>query len=118
MPMDHIFHIVERGTWALAESAGEYRPESLQSEGFVHFSYANQVGATANRFYADAVNLCVVEFDPAKLTAPVVVEDSHGTGEQFPHVYAAIPAAAAVAIHDLPRGADGQYTFAAPEPAA
>lgn len=116
--MDHLFHIVERGTWALAESAGEYRPESLQSEGFVHFSYADQVAATANRFYLDAVNLCVVEFDPDKLGAAVVVEDSDGTGEEFPHVYAAIPASAAVAIHDLPKGADGQYTFAAPPPAA
>lgn len=112
--MDHLFHIVERGTWALAESAGEYRPESLQSDGFVHFSFAGQVANTANRFYADAVNLCVVEFDPELLGAPVVLEDSHGTGEQFPHLYAPVPAAAAVAIHDLPRGTDGQYSFAAP----
>lgn len=109
--MRPLFHIVERGTWALAESAGEYRPESLQSEGFVHFSYADQVAATANRFYADAVNLCVVEFDPERIGAPVVVEDSHGTGEEFPHVYAPIPASAAVAIHDLPKGEDGQYSF-------
>ena len=111
--MDHVFHIVERGTWALAESAGEYRPESLQAEGFVHFSRANQVAATANRYYLDAVNLCVVEFDPDKLGAPVVLEAGAGTGEEFPHVYAPIPASAAVAIHDLPKGDDGRYTFAA-----
>ena len=109
--VDHLFHIVERGTWALAESAGEYRPESLQAEGFVHFSFAGQVAATANRYYLDAVNLCVVEFDPDKLGAPVVVEDSNGTGEEFPHLYAPVPASAAVAIHDLPKGTDGRYLF-------
>ena len=99
--VDHLFHIVERGTWALAESAGEYRPESLQAEGFVHFSFAGQVAATANRYYLDA----------DKLGAPVVVEDSNGTGEEFPHLYAPVPASAAVAIHDLPKGTDGRYLF-------
>jgi uncharacterized protein (DUF952 family) len=113
--MENLFHIVERGTWALAESAGVYRPESLQSEGFVHFSFAGQVATVANERYADAVNLCVVEFDPEQLGAPVVVEDSYGTGAEFPHVYAAIPASAAVGTHDLLRGDDGRYRF---DPAA
>jgi len=112
--VEHIFHLVERGTWALALSAGEYRPESLQSEGFVHFSFVDQVEPTANLLFADAVNPVVVEFDP-QLLPPVVVEDSADRGEQFPHVYAAIPVSAAVAVHDLPRGADGRYHFAAPD---
>ena len=109
--MDHLFHIVERGTWALAESAGTYRPESLQSEGFVHFSFGGQVEATANERFADAVNLCVVEFDPDRLDSPVVLEDSYGTGHEFPHVYAPIPVTAAVAVHDLDKGPDGRYHF-------
>jgi uncharacterized protein (DUF952 family) len=119
--MDRLFHIVERGIWALAESAGEYRPESLQSEGFVHFSFAGQVNDTAQRHYADAVNLCVVEIDPGRLAVPVVIEDSHGAGAAFPHVYAAIPTDAAVAVHDLPRDADGAFAFnpdAAVDPAS
>jgi uncharacterized protein (DUF952 family) len=109
--MDRLFHIVERGTWALAESAGEYRPESLQSEGFVHFSFADQVNDTAQRHYADAVNLCVVEIDPDRLGLPVVVEDSYEVGASFPHVYGPIPTTAAIAIHDLPRDSDGTFAF-------
>jgi uncharacterized protein (DUF952 family) len=109
--MDRMFHIVERGTWALAESAGEYRPESLQSEGFVHFSFADQVNDTAQRHYADAVNLCVVEIDPDRLGLPVVVEDSYEVGASFPHVYGPIPTTAAIAIRDLPRGPDGIFAF-------
>ena len=111
--MDNLFHIVDRGTWALAESAGEYRPESLQSEGFVHFSFADQVNDTALRHYADAVNLCVVEFDPERIGLPVVVEAAPDGGE-FPHVYGPIPPSAAVAVHDLPRRDDGTFGFERP----
>jgi uncharacterized protein (DUF952 family) len=116
--MEHLFHIVERGTWALAESAGSYRPESLQSEGFVHLSFARQVEGVANERYLDAVNLCVVEIDPSRLDAPVVVEDSYGSGTEFPHVYGPIPPSAAVAIHDLPKDDEGRYRFEPPISAA
>jgi uncharacterized protein (DUF952 family) len=109
--MQPVFHIVERGAWALAESAGEYRPESLLTEGFVHFSFADQVADTANLLFADAVNLCVVEFDPERLGLPVIVEDSYGSGTGFPHVYGPIPPAAAVAVYDIDKDADGRYRF-------
>jgi uncharacterized protein (DUF952 family) len=109
--MKRLFHIVDRSVWADAVAAGMHAPHSLAAEGFVHFSFANQVAATANRFYAGADNLCVVEVDPALLTEPVVLEDSYGSGMAFPHVYAAIPTGAAVAVHDLPRAASGAFTF-------
>ena len=105
-----LFHLVDPLAWAAAQAAGEYRPESLRTEGFVHFSYADQVAGTANRHYADAERLCVVEFDEARLGAPVVVEDSYGSGTAFPHVYAPIPTAAAVSVHDLHRE-DGRWVF-------
>ncbi|MDT4891989.1 MAG: hypothetical protein QOE97_1024 [Pseudonocardiales bacterium] len=109
--MQRIFHIVERGAWALAESAGEYRPDSLLTDGFVHFSFADQVADTANLLFADAVNICVVEFDPERSGLTVVLEDSYGSGTQFPHVYGPIPTSAAVAVYDLDKDADGRYRF-------
>lgn len=105
-----VFHLVDPAAWAAARTSGEYRPESLRTEGFVHFSFADQVEATANRHYAGAGRLCVVEFDEDRLGAPVVVEDSYGRGTAFPHVYAPIPVAAAVAVHELQR-ADGKWIF-------
>lgn len=109
--MPPLFHIVTRTAWARATAAGEYRPPSLQSEGFVHFSFADQVSATANLLYRDVEDLIVVEFDPSRLGSRVVVEDSSGSGTDFPHVYGAIPASAAVRIHPLSRGASGDYAF-------
>jgi uncharacterized protein (DUF952 family) len=111
--MESIFHIVDRSLWSAAVAAGEYRADSLGSEGFIHCSFASQVAAVANARYRDVEGLCVVELDPARLNARVVVEDSYGSGQAFPHVYGPIAAAAAVGIHELVRGADGDYRFTA-----
>jgi uncharacterized protein (DUF952 family) len=88
-----LFHIVDRHVWAAAVERGEYRPASLETEGFVHFSFAHQVHATADRYYRNVPNLFVVEIDPADVQ--VKVENG------FPHVYGPIPTAAAVATHAL-----------------
>jgi uncharacterized protein (DUF952 family) len=115
--MESLFHIVGRSDWAAAVATAEYRAPSLQSEGFIHCSFAGQVARVANALYRDVDDLCVVEIDPARLDAPVRVEDSYGSGEEFPHVYGPVPAAAAVAVHDLPRGPEGDYRFSDPGPA-
>ena len=107
--MSGLFHIVGRADWQAAVAAGLYRPQSLVTEGFVHFSYADQVSAVANARYRDREDLVVVEFDATGLT--VVVEDSYGSGTAFPHVYAPIPTALAVAVHPLHRQPDGDYAF-------
>ncbi len=109
-----LFHLVQPSEWAAAVPTDSYRPASLDTEGFVHFSYAGQVAGSANRHYADAPELVVVEVDADRLDAPVRVEDSYGSGTAFPHVYGPIPVAAAVAVHPLRRGADGAWAFDAP----
>jgi uncharacterized protein (DUF952 family) len=88
-----IFHIVQRDVWASASAAGEYRPPSLDAEGFVHFSFAHQVRATWQHYYSDVPDLIVVEIEFA--SSDVRVENG------FPHVYGPIPTSALVAVHDL-----------------
>ncbi|MGH3262274.1 MAG: DUF952 domain-containing protein [Trebonia sp.] len=109
--MQRLFHIVDRTAWTYATAAGEYRPPSLATEGFVHFSFADQVAGTANLLYRDVEDLIVVEFAAERLGADVVIEDSTGSGTRFPHVYKAIPVASAVAIHALCRDGVGDYVF-------
>lgn len=103
--MDALFHIVEPVLWDAAAAAGEYRPESLATEGFVHCSFASQVAASANRHFADADHLCVVELDPGRLRPEIRIEGG------FPHVYGAIPTGAVVAVHRIDRGDDGHWRF-------
>jgi uncharacterized protein (DUF952 family) len=96
-----LFHIVAPDVWNRAEAAGEYRPPSLAEEGFVHFSFADQVEGVANTRYADLPALQVVEFEIDD--DRVVIEDSYGSGTAYPHVYAAVDPAWAVGVHPLHR---------------
>jgi uncharacterized protein (DUF952 family) len=97
-----LFHIVDHEVWSAAAEAGEYRPASLDTEGFVHCSFAEQVAPVADARFAGVAGLCVVELDPSRV-GEIRVEDSYGEGRVFPHVYGPLPIAAAVAIHPLPR---------------
>ncbi|HEX2903810.1 MAG TPA: DUF952 domain-containing protein [Jatrophihabitans sp.] len=106
-----LFHIVAEPVWLAAVEQGSYAPASLPEQGFVHFSYRDQVAGTANLLYHQQQDLVVVEFDPARLGAPVVVEDLYDAGQEFPHVYAAIPIEAAVAVHPLQRDGQGNFRF-------
>ena len=100
-----LYHIAFRSDWEAAKADGEYaistRGRSLADEGFIHCSFAEQVDATAARFYADVGDAVVLRIDPDRLTSRVVVEDLDGTGERFPHVYGPIPVSAVVAVRPL-----------------
>jgi uncharacterized protein (DUF952 family) len=104
-----IFHIVDPEEWTKAVEHGSYVPAAFAADGFVHFSFAGQVLRVANALYRDSPDLVVVEIDPDGLD--LVVEDCYEAGEEFPHVYQAVPTAAAVAMHALTRGSDGAWHF-------
>src|SRR3954468_10682616 len=109
--MTAIFHIVAEPDWRAACARGSYCPASLEQEGFVHFSYRDQVARTANARFSGRTDLLVIEVDPARLAHPVVDEDLYGSDEDFPHVYGEIPVTAAVAEHRLSRTPDGKFGF-------
>jgi uncharacterized protein (DUF952 family) len=106
-----LFHIIAAEQWCESQASGRLAPPSLASEGFVHLSHSHQVAGVANNLYRDLNGLIVLQLDPGAIGSPVVEEDSYGSGQEFPHVYAAIPAAAVVAVHPLTRAADGDYEF-------
>jgi uncharacterized protein (DUF952 family)/lysophospholipase L1-like esterase len=118
VPVAPLFHIVAPGEWAQAVAAGEHRPESLARENFVHFSFAHQVAATANLRLRDEPELLVIEVDATAVPSDVVVEDSYGSGTEFPHVYGPVPVSAVVAAHVLTRGQGGDWVFSRDRAAA
>jgi uncharacterized protein (DUF952 family) len=95
-----ILHIATASDWADAVAAGDYRVSTLgvtiEQEGFIHASTPAQVQPTASRFYAAATApLVVLVMRTEVLEAggvPIRFEDA-GHGEQFPHLYAALPVA-------------------------
>jgi uncharacterized protein (DUF952 family) len=110
--MEAIYHLVTPSAWQ-ADPGEDYRAASLPSEGFIHCSFARQVAWAANRFYADAEQLLVLEIDPSHLVAPLRVEPPSGSagGELFPHIHGPLNRAAVVKEHALRRGDDGRWVF-------
>jgi len=106
-----LFHIVSVDDWARAVEAGGYEPPSLAAEGFVHLSFADQVAGTANRYYRALDDLQVIELDSSAVESILRIEDTTGSGVQFPHVYGPIAVDAVTAIHPLERDGTGDYVF-------
>ena len=100
-----LFHIVAEPVWREACQTGQYAPESLYEEGFIHCSFAEQVESVARRLYPDVTGLIVVEFDEDLLSAPVELESAAGSLEAFPHVYGPIDTVAQIGERPMAPGA-------------
>ncbi len=91
-----IYHIVPARDWE--QAAEPYASASLQAEGFIHCSAAEQVPRVAAALFAGRTDLLLVEIDPGHLEVPVRWEDCYETGEEFPHIYGPLPRDAVVDI--------------------
>ena len=90
-------HITSSKAWREAQRRGVYTANSLETEGFIHFSKPDQVIAVANSSYhgqKDLVLLCVL---PEKLMAELRYE-ALGTNEAYPHLYGPLNLGAVVNV--------------------
>jgi uncharacterized protein (DUF952 family) len=109
--MSVIYHICRREEWEAARAAGRYLGSSQdKADGFIHFSSAAQVKASAAKHRAGQTGLVLLAVDEARLGRALKWEPSRG-GAPFPHLYGPLPAEAVVGVHDLPLGADGAHVF-------
>lgn len=98
-------HLVTRADWEAADPAAPWTPPSLASEGFVHLSWPHQVDATVARHFGPDPDLLVLTVDLDRLSCEVVVEDTTGRGEAFPHAYGALDPDAVLAVATYARWA-------------
>ena len=114
-----IFHITSRLAWNQARERGDYRAESLETEGFIHCSTEQQVLPVAQKFYAGQDGLLVLVIEPALLDPELKWEPPSGgapppgvpEGDLFPHVYGPINLGAIVKVFDLEEFPDGKFTL-------
>ena len=107
-----IYHLTFAEDWDAAVTVGGYRVSgrgmTLESEGFLHFSYADQVAGTADRFWRNPErDVVLLTVDPRRLDLPVVAENTSAGAELFPHLYGPLPVDAVVSATPVPTGADG-----------
>ena len=101
-----LFHITTPEAWAAAQVAGEYRPDSLEAEGFIHLSEDRQLMPTAERHYAGQEGLIVLALRRDRVRGEIRMEEAHG--ETFPHLYAPLNLDAVVQVVSLPL-AEGRF---------
>jgi uncharacterized protein (DUF952 family) len=111
-----ILHITTRAEWKQAQSRGEYRAPSLESEGFIHCSTEKQVVQVANAFYRGRNDLILLVVDESKLRPVLKWEAPAGSpapgiseSDLFPHVYGAIDLTAVASVLDLAPDPDGTF---------
>jgi uncharacterized protein (DUF952 family) len=106
-----IYHICRREEWAAAEAAGHYGGSSQdRDDGFIHFSAAGQVAASAAKHRAGQEGLVLLTVEAAALGDALRWEPSRG-GALFPHLYGPLPLAAVRRVDDLSLGRDGRHVF-------
>jgi uncharacterized protein (DUF952 family) len=102
-----IFKIVPRVEW---DNVGAEYHGSVhdQADGFLHFSTRPQLAETLRRYYAGQTDLMLVAVEADGL-AGLKWEHSPSRGEDFPHLYGALPRAAVLWTAPLSRQPDGQF---------
>jgi uncharacterized protein (DUF952 family) len=89
-----IYHIAQSDRWELQRPSGEYRHPSLETEGFIHCSLAEQVPGTLEKFFPSREGLVLLEIDVARLSSELRYENG------YPHLYGPLDAQAV--IKELP----------------
>jgi uncharacterized protein (DUF952 family) len=102
-----IYHIVLPDAWAAFES-DLYRAASLETEGFIHCSFAEQLDAVIERYYSREARVVVLEIESDRLMSRMIKEPSTNS-EIYPHVYGPInrDAIVSVAERKIERGSNG-----------
>jgi len=103
----HILHLCTRQDWDAAQAQGEFRPDSLAVEGFIHCSRPEQILDVANRYYKGIEGMLLLKIERERVVPEIVWEASDG--DDFPHIYGPINIEAITAVIPFSPDADGKF---------
>jgi len=107
-----IYTLVRRTDWTAAERDGAYHGSADdRRDGFLHFSTAAQLRATAAKHRRGETDLLIVEADAPALGDALRFEPAGTRPGLFPHLYGPLPIAAVLRVLELPLGPDGLHVF-------
>lgn len=109
--MSTVYKILSATLWRDAERNGVFHGAPVDiSDGYIHFSAAEQVAETAAKHFAGQTDLILLHVDAGRLGARLKWEPSRG-GSLFPHLYGALDLTAVIRVDPLPLAADGRHHF-------
>jgi uncharacterized protein (DUF952 family) len=91
-----IYHIVLPEDWQAFDTE-LYRAKSLETDGFIHCSFADQLDGVIKRYYKGVKKLVILEIETDKLMSRVLSEVSTGN-EIYPHIYGPVNRDAIVGV--------------------
>ena len=95
-----IYHICTSSQWERFSDSNAYEDPSLQKEGFIHCSTAEQVQPVLKRYFEGVDDLLLLHIQPDLLEAELKYELSTGN-ELYPHIYGKINKKAIVEVERL-----------------
>jgi uncharacterized protein (DUF952 family) len=106
-----IYKICEAALWAQAQHDGAFAGSAVDfADGYIHFSTAAQVAATAARHFTGMSGLVVVAIEAEQLGAALKWERARD-GALFPHLYGSLPLSAVRWAKPLRLDDDGRHVF-------
>ena len=109
MKTEKIYHICQIEEWKEAQKNEIYSPPSVETEGFIHFSRAEQVEKVVNSYYIDLPYLVLLHTEIEKIIPELKWEKSDG--DVFPHIYGPLNLDSVVHVEVLLPGTSGLYSY-------
>ena len=104
-----IFKVVSAQEWSVAKEQGEFLGAAIDlTDGYIHFSTAEQLRETVEKHFAGQTDLLLVGVEVDRLGDELKWEPSRG-GALFPHLYAPLSIDSVVMTQDMPVGEDGKH---------
>ena len=104
---DFIYKICPSSVWNKAEQAGFFSGSGIDlTDGFIHFSTADQTAQTAHLHFNGQGDLVLVKVATESLD--LMWESSRG-GDLFPHLYSDLPLTEVVEVTPMPLDSDGNH---------
>ena len=104
-----ILHLCSEQAWRTAQTRGEYRANTLDTEDYMHCSRPEQVAGTANRYYVGRRDMILLVIDPDKVHAEIRYEPAKN-GQLYPHIYGPLNLDAVTGTLPYKPDADGSYS--------
>ena len=114
--MRRIYKICPASAWREAERQGAFRGSADDArDGFIHFSSAAQLAATARKHFLGQTGLFLIEVDAGALGDALRWEPSRND-ELFPHLYGELDLGAVTRVLTMHARSDGTHDIPELEP--
>ena len=97
---EFIYHVISQIDWQEVSESEFYAPESLIHEGFIHFSFEEQIPGVIERYYKDQTGMLVMKVEINKLKSKLELEKVPDTG-LYPHLYGKLNLDAVIGTYSI-----------------